>query len=290
MASPDNDWSQLIQNAAFRTAIGVARVLPFRLRVTFMGWLVAYVAAPIAGWSRRIERNLALVQPDLRPDAVARLKRRVADNAGRTMIENFSTEDLLRRARTTPVSGPGLAHLEQAKSEGRPVILATGHFGNYEAARAALTTRGYEIGGLYRPLSNKYFNAHYKRTMEAFGGPVVPQGRRGTATFIKALKEGRMMVLLFDLYVQEAPEIPFLGHPTRTAISAAELALKYGADLVPFYGVRQADGLNFDVIVEAPIPPSDPETMTRALNDSLEARISDHPEQWFWIHQRWKEV
>ncbi len=289
LASPDNDRTQRIQNLAFQAPLAVARMLPYRLRVAFMGWIVAAIAAPLAGWTRRIEANLALVKPDWPQDRVRRLKRTVADNAGRTLIENFSTKDLLDRAKDTPVSGAGMEVLAKARSEGRPVILATGHFGNYEAARAALTTRGYEIGGLYRPLSNPYFNAQYKRTMEAFGGPVVPQGRRGTAAFIKALKEGRMMVLLFDLYVHEAPRIPFLGHPTRTATSAAEMALKYNAPLIPFYGIRQPDGVSFNVVVEEPIPHSDPETMTRALNESLEARINENPEQWFWIHQRWKD-
>jgi len=66
------------------------------------------------------------------------------------------------------------------------------------------------------------------------------------------------------------------------------MALKYGAPLVPIYGERMEDGENFRIIIDLPVPPSDPETMTQALNDSLSARVRVRPEQWFWLHRRWK--
>jgi KDO2-lipid IV(A) lauroyltransferase len=84
------------------------------------------------------------------------------------------------------------------------------------------------------------------------------------------------------------PALPFFGKPAPTALSAAELALKYDGLLVPIYGIRQPDGLSFTIRVEDPVPPSDPETMTRALNASLEALVRQHMDQWFWIHRRWK--
>ena len=71
-------------------------------------------------------------------------------------------------------------------------------------------------------------------------------------------------------------------------VSAAELALRYGADLIPFYATRRPDGLDFDIELEAPVPHSDPVTMTIQMNQSLEARVRAHPGQWFWIHRRWK--
>ena len=79
-----------------------------------------------------------------------------------------------------------------------------------------------------------------------------------------------------------------MGIPARTAVSAAELALRYDALLIPFYGIRQEDGLSFECVLEAPVPHSNPMTMTQALNDSLSARINASPEQWFWVHRRWR--
>ena len=190
-------------------------------------------------------------------------------------------------AKNTP-TGAGVSALEQAAATGRAVILVTGHYGNYEATRACLVARGYDIGGLYRDMKNPYFNAHYVKTMEAFGGPVFAQGRRGTAGFVRHLKQGGQLVLLFDQHVFGAPQLDFLGEPANTALSAAELALRYDALLIPFYGIRQADGLSFETVLEAPIPHTDALTMTQLLNDSLAARIIADPEQWFWVHRRWR--
>lgn len=270
-----------------RLLIGLMLALPYRWRVPLMGRIMRHLIGPLAGYQRRAQENLAMIWPDL-PQAQRRaIAQGALDNAGRTLIENYSTREFTARAKDYPITGPGLAALEQATATGRPAILVSGHFGNYEAARAALVARGFTIGGLYRPMHNPYFNAHYIRTMEAFGGPVFPQGRSGTAGFVRHLKSGGLLVLLFD---QSAPgaQIEFLGRSAQTALSAAELALRYGADLIPFYGIRRADGLSFDVVLEAPIPPSTALEMTTGLTRSLEARIHANPEQWFWIHRRWK--
>jgi KDO2-lipid IV(A) lauroyltransferase len=82
--------------------------------------------------------------------------------------------------------------------------------------------------------------------------------------------------------------IRFLGKPARTALSAADLALRYDAPMIPIYATRRSNGLDFDVVVEAPISRGTPLEMTEAVTRSLEARILATPGQWFWIHRRWK--
>lgn len=275
-------------NLAARGLIGLALALPYGWRVGFVGWLMRRVIGPLAGYGARARENLALVWPD-RPEAErAAIAKASLDNAGRTLIENYSTRDFMKRARTIEPEGPGYAALIEARNASRPVILVSGHYGNYEAARAALVARGFDIGGLYRNLSNSYFNAHYVKTMQAFGGPVFPQGRAGTAGFVRHLKAGGQLVLLFDQDVPGAPVLPFLGHPARTALSAAELALRLNADLIPFFATRLPDGLTFKVEIDAPIPHSDPDTMMREVTAALETRVRANPGQWFWIHRRWK--
>lgn len=275
-------------NAVTRGCIAAALALPYRWRVPFMGWVLSRVIGPAAGFLRRAEAHVAYVMPHLPHAEQRRIARASLDNAGRTLIENYSTQKLLARQNNAPIDGPGLPALERAAANGQPVILVTGHFGNYEALRAALVGRGFAVGGLYRDMANPYFNAHYVRTMQAFGGPVFAQGRRGTAGFVRHLKGGGQLVLLFDQHVQRAPILDFLGHPARTAVSAADLALRYDALLIPFYGIRKPDGLTFDCVMEAPIAHSDAETMTQAMNDSIGARIRAHPGQWLWVARRWR--
>ncbi len=275
-------------NKVLRLMIRLALALPYATRVRWMGGLTRAVIAPVAGYRRRALDNLAMIWPDRSLAERRRIAAEACDNAGRTLIENYSTRELMARMAGAPILGPGLAALEAAEAARRPVILVSGHFGNYEAARAALVHRGFRVGGLYRPMANAFFNEHYVRTMQAFGGPVFPQGPAGTAGFVRHLKAGGQLVLLFDQHVHGAPLFPFLGRKAATATSAAQLALRYGADLIPFYATRNADGLSFTVELEAPVPPSDPVTMTGALNDSLARRITAQPGQWFWIHRRWR--
>mgnify|MGYP000309155780 FL=1 len=277
-----------LTNAFIVGLIRLALVLPYKARIAFVGWVVQYVIGPVAGYRTRALDNLAMIWPQMSQERRTEIASKCLNNVGRSFIENYSARDFPKHmAKNTP-TGAGVVALEEAAQQGKPVILVTGHYGNYEAMRACLVARGYDIGGLYRNMKNPYFNAHYVQTMEAFGGPVFPQGRRGTAGFVRHLKEGGQLVLLFDQHVFGAPSLDFLGQPANTALSAAELALRYEALLIPFYGIRQADGVSFETVLEAPVPHSDAVTMTQALNDSLSARVEADPEQWFWVHRRWR--
>jgi len=263
-------------------------MLPYERRVPAMGWFVRSILAPIVGYNRRSLANLAYIYPDMPMAERRRIMKAVADNIGRTFIENYSTDVQITRHKTRKFTGDGVDDLFRAKAEGRPVILVTGHYGNYEVPRAALISQGFDVGGLYRPASNAYFEEHYSKTMTVYGSPVFAQGNRGTAGFVRHLKSGGMAVLLFDRHVSEGTVLPFMGKPAKTALSAAQMALKYDALLIPFWGIRRANGIDFDIVFDAPVPHTDAETMTLKLNEILERRIHDDPGQWLWVHRRWK--
>ena len=277
-----------LQDRALRALIWLLLRLPYRLRVPLCGWVLSRIIAPAAGYRRRIRQNLALVLPDLPPSEVERIARAVPDNVGRTVIEIYSGPEFITHAAGHPLTGGGVVALEEAHRTGRPVILVTGHFGNYDASRAALIARGYRVGALYMPMANRYFNEHYVAAISGIGTPLFPRGRTGMANMVRHLKSGGMLGLLVDQHMGHGEPLTFFGTQALTALSAAELALKYGALLVPTYAIRAADGLSFDIIVEPPIPQGSPEAMTQALNDSLEALVRQHLDQWFWIHRRWK--
>lgn len=268
--------------------IGAALWLPYRWRIPAMGWLMARVIGPLAGGHRRVGANLAHVWPETSPARCRQIGTQAMDNLGRATIEIFSGPEFARRAAGMPVEGPGLATLEQAQRDGRPVVLVTAHFGNYDAWRAALLARGFRIGAFYRPMRNPVFNRRYVAAMERIGTPMFPAGREGMAAMLRFLRDGGMLTLVSDHQIGTGVPLDFLGQPALTALSAAELALRHDAPLVPLYAIRQPDGLSFRTVIEAPIPPSDPRTMTQALNDSAGALIRAYPGQWFWLHRRWK--
>lgn len=277
-----------ISDVVLRGLIGAVNLIPYAQRVPFMGWLMSRVLAPVAGFRGRIRRNLQIAAPDMPEAEVKALCRDVPDNIGRSLIEMYSGEAFFDRARAAPMHGPGLEALQRARDEGRPVLMVTGHFGNYNAARVKLIDEGFHLGGLYRRMANPYFNTHYVKVMEGISTPLFEQGRRGMTQMVRHLKGGGIIAILTDLHAHGGKELHFFGRPAITSVVPAELALKYGAELIPAYGLRRPDGMSFEIIVQEPIPPSDPITMTQAINDGLEELVRDNMDQWFWIHRRWK--
>lgn len=281
------DW---LSDRLWRGLLAVLRRLPYARRVRAGGWLWARVLGPIAGYTARADANLARIWPGMEPARRRRLARGALDNAGRTLLELYSGDELKARLAGTEPRGPGLAALRDAQARRRPVILVTGHFGNYAAAWTVLRQAGFEIGGFYRPMANPWFDSHYAREMERHGGPIFRQDKRGTAGLMRHLRGGGMAVILLDQHRGRGAMLDFLGVPAATTTEPAAIARRLGALIVPFYGIRGETGVDFDVIVEAPLPDGPPTEVMAAFNRSLGDRVRAHPAQWFWPHRRWKST
>lgn len=263
-------------------------LVPYNKRVPMMGWLVSRVLAPLAGFHKRIRNNLKLTHPDMDEAEIQQICLDVPNNAGRVLIEYYSGKDFIAHAQAATASGSGIAALDQARSQGRGIIFVSAHFGNYEAARAYVTSKGYGMGALYRRMANPYFNDHYLRTLAAISEPIFEQGRRGMMQLVKHLRAGGNLCILTDLHVIDGKKLQYFGKTAVTSIVPAQLALKYDCLLVPVYAIRQPNGLDFHIEIHEPIAHSDAETMTQLINDDLETIVRKNITQWFWIHRRWK--
>ena len=274
---------------AMYAPIALARLFPYRLRIPLLGWITARIVAPIAGYDKRVRENLAHVLPDLPEAEVRRLMRAVPDNAGRNMIELFSSREFSERTRHSEVIGPGVGAIRQAQAEGRPIIFVTGHFGSFNAARVAMIEQGFEMGVFYRPMANRWFNQRYTAAMASLSQPMFEQGRRGMIQMVKHLRGGGVLAILTDLNAHDGVPLKFFGKPAMSPLATAELALKFDAPLVPVWGIRAENGVDFNILVEEPVEPTDAVTMTQEVNDRLEHQVRERMDQWFWIHRRWKD-
>lgn len=277
-----------LQNLVLRALFGALLALPYRWRVPLAGFVVARLVARVAGYHRRIRDNLARIMPQMPAARRAALELRVPDNVGRTLIEIYSGAEFVAHVKDTPVEGEGLGAILEARQRGQGVILVAGHFGNYDVIRAVLAARGHPIGALFNPMRNPYFDAHYRRRIGAISQPMFARGRRGLGEMVRFLRGGGMVGMMIDQHMPKGEDLTFFGQTARTALSAAELALKYDLLLVPVNAIRQPDGISFRIVVEPPVARGDARQMTQALNDSLERLVRDYPEQWFWIHRRWR--
>ncbi len=280
-------WLYWLGDRVFRVILGGLSLLPYKARGAVLGRFVRLFAR-LAGRHKIAMDQIGYVYPELDQSERRRIARGTLGTLARTVIDIYSGADLMRMAQNWPPEGQGWDICETARQKGQPIIFVTGHYSSFPAMRAAMNTRGYCIAWFYRPTNNPYMNDHYVQALESVGGPAFPRGPEGMKRLIRSLKQGGQCAVMVDQYFSKGEMLDFLGKPAPTAISFAELALKYGALLVPIYAERQDKTDMFRIHVEPPIPHSDAAQMTQSLNDSLSKRVQARPDQWLWVHRRWK--
>jgi KDO2-lipid IV(A) lauroyltransferase len=189
--------------------------------------------------------------------------------------------------------------LEAALARGKGVLIVTGHFGNFEVATAAgLASYPHARGRFYfvrRPFKPKWLDDLVTRRFRRAGFGVLPK-RGGLEGILDRLNAGDLVVFPFDQHAsrKDGVMVDFFGHPAGTFRSVAVLALATGAPVVPASSWREAQGrhvLRFEEAL-APIEHADTNEAirlnTRAYNAALERMIVRHPDQWWWVHRRWK--
>lgn len=289
MSDTAPDLQQRLVWAPIAVFLFVARRIPFRQRVNLGGWLISWVVRLLPGQRKRVMANLSLVWPDMSEAEKRALLPRIGRTIGRSTTEVMFCDDHARYHLPFRVSGPGLDLIRQAEADKRPVVLVTGHFGQWEAPRLHLMQQGLPTGALYRPHNNLHFNAYFVRGLASTGEPMLPRGKQGYRGMMRHLKSGGRFVILPDQHHYKGTPIPFLGVEALTPLSAAEVALRQNALMIPFFGIRRDDEGCFDVIYEAPIKNTDPVDMMRQFNDMLSDYVRAYPDQWLWVHRRWKK-
>ncbi|MFQ5624613.1 MAG: lysophospholipid acyltransferase family protein [Paracoccaceae bacterium] len=279
------DWAE---NFGKRLLVKATSPLPMNVRGAFAGRLMQLIVPLSPNLRRRIDNNLDLVFPDLGPAERQALRRRILLNLGRSLMEMQCGAEIVAQKSDFHVSGPGFEALRRARAEGRGAIIMAAHFGHWEAGRITLMDAGMECGALYRPSNNPLFDSDYFDAIRQRGEPVFPRGAQGMRAMIRHLRKGGFVGVMHDQSIKRAPLFRFMGHPAHTATTIAELALKFDLLVVPNFNIRRENSPEVDVVFESPAAHTTPAEMTQELNDRLEARVRANPEQFYWLHQRWK--
>jgi KDO2-lipid IV(A) lauroyltransferase len=239
--------------------------------------------------------NLTLVYGEaLSPAARATLARRSFEHLGITAVECCRlffgrAERLLGRVR-----GRGTEHIGAALAKGRGIFFLTGHFGNWELLAATHRLAGFGLSVVVRPLDNPYLDALIARARERSGLRAISK-REAVQGVRAALARGECIGILLDQDAgRDGVFVPFLGQPASTSRALAILALKTRAPVVPAFIHRLPDG-GHELVLEPEIPlattgdlDQDIAVNTARYTEALERQVRAHPEQWFWVHRRWK--
>ena len=176
------------------------------------------------------------------------------------------------------------------------VLILTGHVGNWEMMPIVSAIAKRTANVLYRPMDYAPLERFFAQNRTRFGAKLVSKDR-ALLKVIKALKRQESVVMLLDQNVgwHKGVFVDFFGRRACTSYGLAFIALKTGAPVVPVFVVRDADGVGFTAeigpeisLVKTGDHQKDLEENTQRYNDALEAIIRRHPDQWFWVHRRWK--
>jgi KDO2-lipid IV(A) lauroyltransferase len=271
-----------------RLPLGVSRPLGAQL-----GPLVMAVNARDR---RRSRSHLRIAFPDLDEAAVRDLLRRNARHVGMLLAEVA----WLLQATAEEVAGlctiSGVDHVERALAAGTGAVLITGHCGNWEILNARLGVAGIPLTIAVRSLSDPRLDRIITTLRSRFGTEVVPRGQDAGRRLAAALAANRVDGLLIDQDIKDIPGVfvPFFGRPAWTPSGAAVLALRRGCPLLPTFDHRLPDGRHqVEIHPPLPDPPSGaPEervtALTAAATAAIERQIRAYPEQWTWMHRRWR--
>jgi Kdo2-lipid IVA lauroyltransferase/acyltransferase len=233
--------------------------------------------------------NLRLAFPDWTEERLHRTARQVMEHFGRVTADFMRTPHRTREEMESSMSVEGLEHAERALERGRGFILITGHFGNWERLAHWLTLHGFKLSVVARDANDNELNERVLGLRTAAGVTVIPRGNAARPILI-ALKKNEVVGILPD---QNSGEmfVPFFDRPCGTVTGPAVLSERSGAPLVPMFCYWTGPNrYHIEILPELEPVQGYPyvEGMTRAVNLALEGIIRQHPEQYLWIHDRWK--
>lgn len=272
--------------------------LPRRAAIT-LGLLSGRIAYLLPGGLYRTgERNLALAFPEKSDAERRQLLRGCFENLGRLLGE-FS-----QLPRVTPAElrnlieydQVGMAHLRAAEKEGRGIIFLTGHVGSWEMLSFGWSALEYPISFLVRPIDNPRIENMIEKIRTRFGNRAIDK-KSAARQSLRVLREGGTLGILSDLNTQphEGVFVPFFGKLACTTAGIATLALKTDAVVIPTCAVWDKQRKRYFFHGDPPVElvrtgdhQKDVELNTARFAAAMERIVRLYPEQWLWIHKRWK--
>ena len=238
--------------------------------------------------------NLRAAFPEKTEAELRRIARDTYRNLGMSLVEYARLPVTTSEQMAERVTVEGLEHFDEALKRSKGAVIVTGHFGSWELMGARLKSQGYPINFLVGEQTNVAVDNMMNdlRRSKCIGIISMGASMRGV---LKALKQNKFVAMLSD---QDAGSkgvfVEFMGRPASTPFGPASFAVRTGAALIAGFAVRE-NLSHHRVKLEAPLVPvpgasaeGESLRLTQEYTSLLEKYVRERPDQWLWLHRRWK--
>lgn len=259
--------------------------------------LLALLVYLLHGRLRRVGmRNLDLAFPAASRREKKRILRRVFISLGRQLAEFTLFPRYTKENASRIVVYEGFENFAEAQARGQGVLFLTAHLGGWEISSFAHSLHGHPMHIVVRPLDNALLDAMVDRYRTLHGNRTFSKEEYARG-LLKALKNGETVGILMDTNMTppQGAFVDFFGVPACTATGIARVALHTGAAVVPAFCVWDGKLGKYKIRFEPPLKllrsgddEADAVANTALFTKEIERYVQKYPEQWLWVHRRWK--
>ncbi len=243
-------------------------------------------------------RNMSMAFPEKTPGEINALLREMWGNFGRAMAEYVFLDQLFdfdpERPNEGRVEFSGIEHFRMIRDTDGPVILFTGHTGNWELLPIGAAVYDLNVTALFRPPNNRFLAKKVLKARRTTMGHLVPSRAGAAWALADVMEKGGTVGLLVDQHFTKGPMIDFFGHKARANPLLAKLARQFDCPVYPARCIRLKGG-RFRLELQDPITlprnktgEIDVPASTQMINSIVEDWVRQYPAQWLWLHNRWR--
>ena len=240
---------------------------------------------------RRVaRRNLSMALPDLSVAKHREIVDGVFDSIARLLVTFAKLPSIRPDNIDRWIRAEGYQHFEAARRDGRGILFATAHLGNWELSAYAHALLAAPMNVIARPLDNPWIDGLVERRRALSGNRIILK-KDFARIILKSLAANEAVGILIDqnAALDAGTFVNFFGNPASAGTGFAKLAAHTGAAVIPGFALWSAQEQRYVLRFYPAIPMTgDVLCDTQALQSCLEAVIREHPDQWLWIHRRWK--
>ena len=271
----------------------IFKCLPAKTASDIGGWIGRMIGPKLAA-SRKARKHILMALPEVDNERAGEIVRGMWENLGRVIAE-YPHLETISRDHTSFENEKQILTLLEKKNQ--PVIFIGAHLSNWEINPIALLTHyNRSVDVTYRAPNNPWV-AQLLDHARTLGNRVnaYPKSIASGRKIMQALKDGHALGILIDQKYNEGVDVPFFDMPAMTNPVSVLLCQRYHCPLVPVKNIRGKDGCSFRIITYPPLDLFDADGAPRPVEDVLkeahvllETWIKEYPEQWLWLHHRWK--